>query len=422
MHTVTALLVVGSLAFAQGTAYKCSNRENTDQLRDLYLNFHNDARRRVAKGKEPNKNGYLNPAKNMYKLSWNCDMEKKAQDHIRSCSSSLGNFGSYGQNMMSFGGSGFPKPEQQIRQALNSWWNRVKQVGMTGNENRYTNQALFTFSNMVLAKTTEIGCAHKVCNNNRMTVFCLYNEIGYFTNEILWETGRACSKPADCTTYKSTKCEDGLCVKAFEKPDNGASNQCSGADGMTDSVRNKFLNMNNEYRSLVAKGKAEDKLGGFAPKAAKMPKMKYECALEALAMKHAKRCRYEHSPDYTRPGIGENIFQVSIPNFDKTRAAQMASELWFGELKKFGVGKENKFTAKIRNRPKMPIGHYTQMVWDTTRTLGCAVVGCPSAGMTFAVCNYKPAGNYRDRLIYEKGAPCSKCPQGSRCEQGLCVY
>ncbi|EPB68824.1 SCP-like protein [Ancylostoma ceylanicum] len=203
-----------------------------------------------------------------------------------------------------------------------------------------------------------------------MTVFCLYNEIGYFTNEILWETGRACSKPADCTTYKSTKCEDGLCVKAFEKPgkmeslsnpNNGASNQCSGADGMTDSVRNKFLNMNNEYRSLVAKGKAEDKLGGFAPKAAKMPKMKYECALEALAMKHAKRCRYEHSPDYTRPGIGENIFQVSIPNFDKTRAAQMASELWFGELKKFGVGKENKFTAKIRNRPKMPIGHYTQV-------------------------------------------------------------
>ncbi|KIH65027.1 SCP-like protein [Ancylostoma duodenale] len=100
MHTVTALLVVGSLALVQGTAYKCSNRENTDQLRDLYLNFHNDARRRVAQGKEPNKVGTLNPAKNMYKLSWNCDMEKKAQDHIRSCSSSLGSFGSYGQNIM----------------------------------------------------------------------------------------------------------------------------------------------------------------------------------------------------------------------------------------------------------------------------------------------------------------------------------
>lgn len=53
-------------AFA--SAYKCSNPENTDKLRDLYLNFHNDARRRVAKGKEPNRVGTLNPAKNMYKL------------------------------------------------------------------------------------------------------------------------------------------------------------------------------------------------------------------------------------------------------------------------------------------------------------------------------------------------------------------
>ncbi|KIH65026.1 hypothetical protein ANCDUO_04653 [Ancylostoma duodenale] len=50
---------------------------------------------------------------------------------------------------MSFGGSGgFPKPEQQIKQALNAWWNRVKQVGMTDRENKYTNQGLFTFSNV----------------------------------------------------------------------------------------------------------------------------------------------------------------------------------------------------------------------------------------------------------------------------------
>lgn len=60
---------------------------------------------------------------------------------------------------------------------------------------------------------------------------------------------------------------------------------------------------------------------------------KYECALEALAMKHARRCRYEHSARETRPNIGENIFQVDIPNFDKKRAAQMvcllAQRLYF---------------------------------------------------------------------------------------------
>lgn len=40
----------------------------TDRLRNMILNLHNDARRRVAKGEEPNKVGKLNPAKNMYKM------------------------------------------------------------------------------------------------------------------------------------------------------------------------------------------------------------------------------------------------------------------------------------------------------------------------------------------------------------------
>lgn len=40
----------------------------TDTIREQILNFHNDARRRVAKGVEPNKSGLLNPATNMYKL------------------------------------------------------------------------------------------------------------------------------------------------------------------------------------------------------------------------------------------------------------------------------------------------------------------------------------------------------------------
>ncbi|VDM80385.1 unnamed protein product [Strongylus vulgaris] len=52
----------------QQTKYGCKNNEMTDAIRDLFLNFHNDARRRVAKGIEPNNVGWLNPAKNMYEL------------------------------------------------------------------------------------------------------------------------------------------------------------------------------------------------------------------------------------------------------------------------------------------------------------------------------------------------------------------
>lgn len=59
------------------SAFKCSNPGLSDDLRRMFLNFHNDARRRVAKGIEPNKVGKLNPAKNMYKLVITCSISKE---------------------------------------------------------------------------------------------------------------------------------------------------------------------------------------------------------------------------------------------------------------------------------------------------------------------------------------------------------
>ncbi|KIH44421.1 SCP-like protein [Ancylostoma duodenale] len=192
-------------------------------MRDLFLNFHNDARRKVAKGQQPNKQGNLNPAKNMNKLSWNCEMEKRAQDHIKTCSGGLVNFGSWGANTMSYvngfamlcykmGGSGLSNPRPAIERILNMWWGKVQQVGL-GNDNKYPGPALYTFGNMVNAEATEIGCAYKVCGGNRMQVLCLYNEIGYMTGMTLYETGPACT---GCS--KGAPCDNGLCVEPKEVP------------------------------------------------------------------------------------------------------------------------------------------------------------------------------------------------------------
>jgi hypothetical protein len=40
-------------------------------------------------------------------------------------------------------------------------------------------------------------------------------------------------------------------------------------------------------------------------------------------------------------------------------------------------------------------GHYTQLVWRDSNTVGCAAASCPTSGMgaTVWVCNYRPAGN-----------------------------
>ncbi|KHJ78699.1 hypothetical protein OESDEN_21678 [Oesophagostomum dentatum] len=61
-----------TLAFFAGPyaaeSFNCNNGAISDTVRSTYLDYHNKARRNVAKGIEPNKTGTLNPAKNMYKL------------------------------------------------------------------------------------------------------------------------------------------------------------------------------------------------------------------------------------------------------------------------------------------------------------------------------------------------------------------
>nr|AAC35986.1 secreted protein ASP-2 precursor [Ancylostoma caninum] len=199
----------------------------------------------------------------------------------------------------------------------------------------------------------------------------------------------------------------------------GNSMRC-GNNGMTDEARQKFLDVHNSYRSMVAKGQAKDAISGNAPKAAKMKKMIYDCNVESTAMQNAKKCVFAHSH---RKGVGENIWMSTARQMDKAQAAQQASDGWFSELAKYGVGQENKLTTQLWNRGVM-IGHYTQMVWQESYKLGCYVEWCSS--MTYGVCQYSPQGNMMNSLIYEKGNPCTKdsdCGSNASCSAGeaLCV-
>ncbi|KAK6047189.1 SCP-like protein [Cooperia oncophora] len=274
---------------------------------------------------------------------------------------------------------------------------------------------------MVFSETNKIGCAYKVCNTNKLIFTCLYNAIGYYTNAPMWETGTACSTGSDCTTFSNSGCDNGLCTKGEPVPE--TNNDCSANSGMTDSVRQKFLDLHNGYRSSLARGLESDALGGNAPKASKMLKMVYDCSVEASALQHASKCVYQHSTNAERPGLGENIYMTSALNFDKVKAAAQSSQLWWDELKQYGVGQSNNLTLALWNRPNTQIGHYTQMAWETSYRLGCAVVHCST--FTFGVCQYGPAGNYLNRLIYTIGEPCTSdagCPGSYTCNvaEGLC--
>lgn len=64
-----------------------------------------------------------------------------------------------------------------------------------------------------------------------------------------------------------------------------------------------------------------------------------------------------------------------------------------GQVVQFWVD-EARYYDRATNRcaPGQMCGHYTQVVWRSTRLLGCAVAYCPDSEVW--VCQYDPPGNY----------------------------
>ncbi|XGW02222.1 hypothetical protein V3C99_014345 [Haemonchus contortus] len=194
----------------------------------------------------------------------------------------------------------------------------------------------------------------------------------------------------------------------------GWASLCPDKDGMSDEVRKAFVDKHNEYRTLVAKGKAKNKLGGNAPPAARMLKMSYDCAIEENMMDYAKECKFAHNSYKDRNGWGQNLYMTSGRNVNKTRAAENSVSAWFSELEHKGVPKENRLTMEVFNHG---VGHYSQVVWQWSNKVGCAVVWCKE--MTLVGCEYARAGNYLGSLIYEIGEPCKE-DKDCNCDKCKC--
>jgi len=67
--------------------------------------------------------------------------------------------------------------------------------------------------------------------------------------------------------------------------------------------------------------------------------------------------------------------------------------LWMKEKSKYHC-------QAISNSNYHVFGHYTQVMWSSTRSVGCGAA--KRFGSTYLVCNYKPPGNY----LHEKPYKC----------------
>jgi len=208
------------------------------------------------------------------------------------------------------------------------------------------------------------------------------------------------------------------------KDTGGVSRSCGTggilASGVSQSMMEEIVDGHNMYRGRVARGEVRGQTS-----ATNMRQLVWDQELARIAQAHANQCRFAHDCSECRSvgrwsHVGQNIYiykqTLRRPDVDWTRA--MAR--WFDEVKLF----RSRDISPFKFSKKW--GHYSQMMWADTSTVGCGVTTY-KVGRWYQVlytCNYGPGGNYIRGEMYKQGSACSQCPSNTRCSQqypGLCT-
>lgn len=107
-------------------------------------------------------------------------------------------------------------------------------------------------------------------------------------------------------------------------------------------------------------------------------------AADSYAAELARTGRWQHSPNASRIGQGENLWMG-------TRGAYPIDQMlgsWASEGRMFRPGR---FPQVSRTGNWSDVGHYTQMIWRGSVRVGCSMRS--SNRFDYIVCRYSPAGN-----------------------------
>lgn len=123
-----------------------------------------------------------------------------------------------------------------------------------------------------------------------------------------------------------------------------------------------------------------------------LPDLVWDEVLAGHAQAWADTCPNGHNPNRNVNGnvVGENMYFSSSasPVSPKT-----VVDLWAQEGQNYDIS-TNTCANPAQPGTIVDCGHYTQLVWRTTTSVGCGMkAGCPGQWAQVWVCDYAPAGN-----------------------------
>ncbi|KAK7886002.1 hypothetical protein WMY93_025623 [Mugilogobius chulae] len=167
----------------------------------------------------------------------------------------------------------------------------------------------------------------------------------------------------------------------------------------TDSstVQSEIVDVHNEFRRNVQ------------PPAQDMLQMEWGDEIVPSIQAWVDGCVLHHGEPSTRMlngyELGENLFKSSSPvSWTSVVTA------WHSEV--------NNFQYPTSSKNGKVIGHYTQVIWNSSYRVGCAMAKCPD-DIYFYGCRYYRAGNFKGWKPYTKGESCGMCP--NNCVNKLCT-
>jgi len=166
----------------------------------------------------------------------------------------------------------------------------------------------------------------------------------------------------------------------------GSSNPNNNTDGSVstgDPIADEWIEAHNDARAMA----------GPPTPSPELPALTWNTAGATTAQAWAEGCNWMHNPN--RGNFGENIAAFS----GNSTPTQTVS-LWNSEKADYDYAGNTCPTGKV-------CGHYTQLVWRKTTSVGCGIAKCttgsPLSGFpdwTYLVCDYAPPGNFNNAKPY----------------------